>query len=51
MQVENAVIDKKGNNELTIRELNSGEYMIQIIGLDCTSIVGTDKDYKGFIIK
>ncbi len=49
--VENAVIRKRNKKEFFIEGLESGEYMIQIVGNDCTSYVGTDKDYQGFIIK
>ena len=49
--VEDAIIRKKNQKEFIIESLKSGEYMVQIIGNDCTSLVGTDKDYLGFIIK
>jgi hypothetical protein len=50
-EVKNAVVRKKSNKEFIIESLQSGEYMIQIIGKDCTTYVGTGEDYQGFIIK
>jgi len=49
--INSAVVRRKNKKEFVIESLESGEYMIQIIGSDCTAIVGTDKDYQGFIIK
>ena len=49
--VENILVRKRNKKEFFIEGLESGEYMIQIIANDCTSYVGTDKDYQGFIIK
>ena len=49
--VENAVIRITSKTEYIIEGLESGEYMIQIIGKDCTTYVGTGNDYQGFIIK
>lgn len=49
--IKTAIVRKKSNKEYIIESLQSGEYMVQIIGKDCSTYVGTDKNYKGFIIK
>lgn len=49
--VKDAEIRKRNKREYIINALKPGEYMVQIISDNCTVLIGTDKDYRGFIIK